>query len=69
MKSKVTGKSAPKVKPFPKLMITPHDGIILLMTSEHDGVVVGPRQLGYYSGNWIASTLTDYNGTVELSND
>ncbi len=72
MKSKVTDKSKPSEKPFPKLMICSATGVIVLMISPEKGTVVGGSsalEIGDYFGDWNYFTFTDYNGAVELSNE
>ncbi len=72
MKSIVTDKPVPDEKPFPKLMISRLDGIIVLMEKDYTGMVVGNpnsiHPLGHFD-EWSDTGFTDYTGTVKLSND
>ncbi len=73
MKSIVTDVPDSDGKPFPKLMISRHHNTIVLMKNDYLGTVVSnPTKqlpLGFSSSNWDRSLLTDYTGTVTLSND
>ncbi len=73
MKSIVTDGPAPVEKPFPKLMISNQNNIIVLMTGRKSGFVIGnatsQQRLGYYSKIWTSENFSDYTGTVKLSND
>ncbi len=76
MKSIVTVGPDSVDKPFPKLMNSTRTGgttgLILLMIASEKGIVVGnpdyERPLGFFS-KWHTPNLTDYTGTVTLSND
>ena len=62
-----------EVKGFPKLMIT-RRGLIVLFSSEEDGVVVqngslsdgidGINKIGYSCDNWDLSCFRDFNGAI-----
>lgn len=65
-------------KPFPKLMIAteigiPDKGIIVLFSSERNGVVVYTpndyREVGYMSDSFLMKFFSDYNEPVTLQND
>ncbi len=60
-------------KPFPKLMICIHTGLIVLMTDECSGTFVGNQSkiypFGHYSDTWNINHFTDFTGSVTLSND
>lgn len=64
-------------KPFPKLMIAtqmhiPDKGIIVLFSSESNGVVVYTpndyREVGYMSNSFLMKCFTDYNEPITLQN-
>lgn len=71
MKSVKKGASRPEYE-FPKLM-EGSEGLIVLMKERGYGTVVndpqGFHRIGTYSVDWAMSFFTDFNGTIELSND
>jgi len=59
-------------KPFPKLMIA--RGRIILFEEYKKGVVIKPQSgssdyIGQYWTDWNMKNFTDYEGTLEISND
>jgi hypothetical protein len=65
------------VLPFPKLMISTHNGAIILATSKGltsiTGTIVDPGEsdtypTGYVSRDWAAKIFIDYYGSVTLTN-
>ncbi|MCP5007620.1 MAG: hypothetical protein GY941_27345 [Planctomycetes bacterium] len=72
MKSIVTDKPVPDEKPFPKLMVNPTSNVIILMENARFGIIVGNPTKSCPFGHcndWYIKDLTDYTGTVTLSND
>lgn len=74
MKSVVRNEKKGSDRPFPKLMIDPVDGLVTLLKSAEEGVVVAEGNnavyyIGYYSKTWNTSHLEDFEGEVTLSND
>ncbi len=73
MKAIVADEPEPVEKPFPKLMICFESGLIVLMASPKNGVVVGKPtdiyHIGQYSEIWYMNNFTDFTGSVTLSND
>ena len=74
MTSRIIPADKAEEKKWPRLMID-KDGWVYLMKSEHKGIIVFlPEEdydadtIGDYSETWNAS-MTDFHGTVELSND
>lgn len=59
--------------PFPKLMKSKSDGLIVFFNSRDHGIVVGnPRGrwgVGSYSSSWNTGVFEDYEGSVCLEND
>lgn len=56
---------------FPKLMIGNFTGVVVLMTEHKKGVVVFEskhREIGTYYHDWNMEDLTEFEGTIELSN-
>lgn len=73
MKAVIKENQTKTEKPFPKLMIA-NDNQIVLFSETGIGVVVYksgtcPYQIGYHHKFWHMPDFTDFNGTVELSND
>lgn len=58
---------------FPKLMIAPSTGIIVLFIKEGEGVVVKSTNpnigLGLYSDSWRTDEFDNYHGTLVLKNE
>ena len=61
-----------KELPFPKLMVS-DSGAVYLMSNRHTGTRVytttGFQSLGHHSTSWIVNDLTDYIGSVCLTNE
>ncbi len=61
-----------EVKGYPKLMANDDLSRIVLMTSYGVGIVVrdtnGVHGIGEHIKDWAMTCFTDFNGTVELSN-
>jgi Na+-transporting NADH:ubiquinone oxidoreductase subunit NqrF len=73
MKSTVNQKEEVKEKGFPKLMITPHTGTIVLFFETENGIVLnrgcGNKSFCQQSKIFIMSHFKDFDGTLTLSND
>ena len=61
----------PKESEYPKLMKRCDNDLVVLFTSENDGVVLISSdyyELGYSSDDWENSAFKEYTGTLLLSN-
>lgn len=72
MKITVNMESSTKVKPFPKLMISKKNTIVLfedngLGTCVATGGSLNP--LGVFANDWDMTMFEDFNGSVCLEND
>lgn len=59
-------------RPFPKLQRVTYSGLVYLMLSESEGVVVGPTdhaKLGFHNTNIKPYAVEDFIGTIEISQD
>ena len=68
-----TDSSTPKVRPYPKLMISTNLKQIVLMERHGRGSVLACGNSssghGYLSVNWVMTLFEDYEGTITLEND
>ena len=58
-------------KPYPKLMKSIFDQMIVLMVADGKGTVIipiGTYQVGHFSNNWSMDSFKDYNETITLQN-
>jgi|GEM_PF-3979640 len=55
---------------FPKLMVSPNELIVLMISSRHGTVMneVDSRRIGEFSDEWNMDRFKDYNGEVKLKN-
>lgn len=73
MKITTTDSSTPKVRPYPKLMISTNLKQVVFMDQHGCGVVLhngkSATTAGRYSASWPIATFEDYEGTITLEND
>jgi len=70
MKVREIKKGGRKERPFPKLMVDTHGSIVLFHQCKKGTVVIDKTSFAEdYWENWNMSKFTDYEGTLEISND
>jgi hypothetical protein len=73
VRSQVDRNPSSRSLPFPKLMISRTNDLVVLMTAPGHGTVVGVGSSTWFEGDhktsWMTEDFDDFQGTVTLSNE
>lgn len=73
MKSFVSDEKRPTDRPFPKLMLSKKDHLIVLFCEPRIGTVLSTNDATFWSGRhesiWDMGWFVDFEGEITLSND